>query len=144
MLFPTFLATKYKTHTCRGYRTHELTTQVSSCVLYPLCVLYFTNSNCKIYLGRIKKIIREWRYFGYILFVFTFYPQFMLFPIFLETYQTHKGYRTHELTTHVCGRMSYQWCPSGPPSHICGSHWHIIREIRILLFFTIWHIFTIK
>ena len=52
MLFPTFLENKYKTH--RGYRTHELTTQVSSCVLYPLCVLYFTNSNCKIYLGRIK------------------------------------------------------------------------------------------
>ena len=30
---------KYKTH--KGYRTHELTCVVSSCVLYPLCVLYF-------------------------------------------------------------------------------------------------------
>ena len=31
-------AAKHKTH--RGYRTHELTCVVSSCVLYPLCVLY--------------------------------------------------------------------------------------------------------
>ena len=30
---------KYKTH--MGYRTYELTCVVSSCVLYPLCVLYF-------------------------------------------------------------------------------------------------------
>ena len=30
---------KYKTH--KGYRTHELICVVSSCVLYPLCVLYF-------------------------------------------------------------------------------------------------------
>ena len=30
---------KYKTH--KGYRTHELTCVASSCVLYPLCVLYF-------------------------------------------------------------------------------------------------------
>ena len=43
MLFPTFLQ-KYKTH--KGYRTHKLTTQVSSYVLYPLCVLFFINSNC--------------------------------------------------------------------------------------------------
>ena len=31
---------KYKTH-IKGYRTHELTCVVSSCVLYPLGVLYF-------------------------------------------------------------------------------------------------------
>ena len=65
--------------------THELTTQASSCVIYPLCVLYFIN--CKIYLGRIKKIIRG----GGILvkfFVFMFSSRFMLLPTFLETYDT--------------------------------------------------------
>ena len=87
MLFPTILAKKYKTH--MGHRTHELTTQVSSCILYPLCVLYFTNSNCKIYMGRIKT------------FFSMFSSRFMLFLTFLETYKTHKGYRTHALTTHV-------------------------------------------
>ena len=34
---------KYKTH--KGYRTHELTCVVSSCVLYPLCVLYLLAKN---------------------------------------------------------------------------------------------------
>ena len=34
---------KYKTH--KGYRTHELTCVVSSCVLCPLCVLYFFAKN---------------------------------------------------------------------------------------------------
>ena len=92
---------KYKTH--KGHRTHELTTQVSSCVLYPLCVLYFTNSNCKIYLGRIKKI-RGWGILV-IFFVFMFSSCFMLFPTFLETYETHKEYRTHELMTNVRQRL---------------------------------------
>ena len=33
--------------------------------------------------------------------VFMFSSRFMLFPTFLETYKTHMGYRTHELTTHA-------------------------------------------
>ena len=44
-----------------------------------------------------KKIIRGWGYFGYF-FVFMFSSRFMLFPTFLETYRTHREYRTHELT----------------------------------------------
>ena len=50
-----------------------------------------------------KKIIREWGYF--FIFFFMFSSRFMLFPTFLETYKTHKGYRTHELTTYVCNRQ---------------------------------------
>ena len=38
--------------------THELTTHVSSCVLYPYMCPIFYKLNCKIYLGRIKIIIR--------------------------------------------------------------------------------------
>ena len=77
------------------------TSVVSSCVLYPLCVLCaFKNvgNNIKrgLYLGRIK-IIKGVVTF----FVFMFSSRFMLFPNLLETYTTHKGYRTHKLTTYV-------------------------------------------
>ena len=43
----------------------------------------------------------SYRTFVVIFFVFMFSSRFMLFPTFLETYKTHKQYRTHELTTYV-------------------------------------------
>ena len=55
---------KYKTY--KGHRTHELTTHVSSCVRYQICVLYFTNTNCQKIFGQDKRKIRAlgWGYCG--------------------------------------------------------------------------------
>ena len=48
---------KYKTHT--GYRTHELTCVVSSCVLCPLCVLYVLPKNVGNNIKREETYSRE-------------------------------------------------------------------------------------
>ena len=48
---------KYKTH--KGYRTHELTCVVSSCVLYPICVLYLLAKNVGNNIKREETYSRE-------------------------------------------------------------------------------------
>ena len=81
MLFPTFLAKKYKTH--KGYRTHELTTQVSSCVLYPFLCLIFYKFKLQNIFGQDTNNNKGMGYFGYFFYFHVFFWLFFLFSCFL-------------------------------------------------------------
>ena len=69
------------------------------CPISLVCLIFYNFKLQKIF-GQDTKIIRGWGYFGKI-FVVICSSCFMLFPTFLETYTTHKGYMTHELTTYM-------------------------------------------